>query len=44
MRHDTSSPIEEATECVTGVGRGAWLSSDLMPSYVVKNAPALKCE
>ena len=32
MRHDTSSPIEEATECVIGVGRGAWLSSDLVPS------------
>ena len=40
MRHDTSSPIEEAAECVIGVGRVVWLSRDLVPSYVVKNAPA----
>ena len=40
MRHDTSSPAEEATEWVTGAGRGVRPSIDFVPSYVVKNAPA----
>ena len=40
MKHDTNSPAEEATEWVTGAGRGVRLSIDFVPSYVVKNAPA----
>lgn len=40
IKHDTSSPAEEATELVTGVGREVWPSIDFVPSYVVKNAPA----
>ena len=40
MKHDTSSPAEEATEWVTGAGRGVRPSVDFVPSYVVKNAPA----
>lgn len=40
MKHDTSSPAEEATEWVMGVGREVWPSMDFAPSYVVKNAPA----
>ena len=40
MKHDTNSPTEEATEWVTGAGRGVRLSIDFVPSYVVKNAPA----
>lgn len=39
MKHDTSSPTEEATEWVTGIGREVWPSMDFVPSYVVKNAP-----
>lgn len=40
IKHETSSPAEEATELVTGVGREVWPSIDFVPSYVVKNAPA----
>ena len=40
MKHDTSSPAEEATEWVTGAGREVRPSIDFAPSYVVKNAPA----
>ena len=40
MKHDTNSPAEEATEWVTGAGRGVRLSIDFVLSYVVKNAPA----
>lgn len=40
MRHDTSSAIDDAAECVIGVGSDAWLNRDFVPSYVVKKAPA----
>lgn len=42
MKHDTSSPAEDASAWVTGVGRGVRPSIDFVPSYVVKNAPALR--
>ena len=32
MRHETSSPVEEAMEWATGVGKGVWLSRVLEPS------------
>ena len=40
MKHETSSPAEEAAAWVTGVGREVRPSIDFVPSYVVKNAPA----
>ena len=40
MKHDTSSPVEEAIEWAIGTGNGVWLNKVLVPSYVVKNAPA----
>ena len=50
MKHDTSSPIEDATEWMTGVGINRALLAPIVgfrrwrrlfvPSYVVKNAPA----
>ena len=40
IKHDTSSPAEEATELVMGLGREVRPSMDFVPSYVVKNAPA----
>ena len=49
MKHDTSSPVEEASACMTAVGNNGvpegrqglvvW-RTDLVASYVVKNAPA----
>ena len=33
MRHETSSPVEEARECAKGRGSGVWfVRSDLVPS------------
>lgn len=49
MKHDTSSPVEEASACMTGVGKSGFPEGreglvvwrmDLVASYVVKNAPA----
>ena len=32
MKHDTSSPTDEATEWIMGVGREVWPRTDLVPS------------
>ena len=40
MRHDTNSPAPEAIEWFIGTGRGVEERRLLVPSYVVKKAPA----
>lgn len=32
MKQETSSPIDEATECVIGIGSEVWPNKDFVPS------------